>query len=230
MTEKLKNHYQDYLTAADWSQFTANWVDHMFDLVDYGKINDVTFTNRIADVYGKKNLAPIQNVSNNKSRPEHTFVDRHWYSERGNENEILKTPATPVLSKPLYEADRKMLYSFSMDAFSDRQQLFLYILQAEATPPGIGGDIRSLAGGRAVALVWRDPYPRNYLVNSSDNMGQNNSPARYDDTGLRLPSPWGWESGRSPTPSNPNPPQLGINDRMRGYHEHKILYFKHLDN
>ena len=62
----------------------------------------------------------------------------------------------------LYEVDRKMLYAFSLDSFSDRQQLFLYFLNAEATAAAFGSRSRSTAGGKAVALVWRDPYPAGY--------------------------------------------------------------------
>jgi hypothetical protein len=32
-------------------------------------------------------------------------------------------------------------------------------LRAEATSPSLGKNVKSLAGGHAVALVWRDPYP-----------------------------------------------------------------------
>jgi hypothetical protein len=77
----------------------------------------------------------------------------------------------------LHEIDRKMLYSFSLDSFSDRQQLFLYFIRAEVTMPAFGGGsgMQSLAGGRAVALVWRDPYPRGFV---KDNDNDNNNDQR----------------------------------------------------
>ena len=59
----------------------------------------------------------------------------------------------------LYKADREFLYGFWRECFAVRQQLFLVFVRAEplmmggaaagATPPQLGG--------RAVALVWRDP-------------------------------------------------------------------------
>ena len=59
----------------------------------------------------------------------------------------------------LYKADRDFLYGFWRECFAVRQQLFLVFVRVEplmmggaavgATPPQLGG--------RAVALVWRDP-------------------------------------------------------------------------
>jgi len=84
-----------------------------------------------------------------------------WYSDDTARTAIFDSL---TLLAPMHEIDRKMLYSFSLDSFSDRQQLFLFFLRAEATVQSFGssGAQRSLAGGRAVALVWRDPYPRGY--------------------------------------------------------------------
>ena len=65
-----------------------------------------------------------------------------------------------VLSQPLHGVDRKYLYSFWRECFDNRQQLFLIFVRAEPTSIG-GGATGSLTsaqlGGRAVALVWRDP-------------------------------------------------------------------------
>jgi hypothetical protein len=62
----------------------------------------------------------------------------------------------------LHEVDRKMLYSFSLDSFSDSQQLFLYFISAETTAASFGSRARSTASGKAVALVWRNPYPASF--------------------------------------------------------------------
>ena len=48
--------------------------------------------------------------------------------------------------------DRKFLYSFWRNCFGNRQQLFIVFVRAE--PSVLGG---AQQGGRAVALVWRDP-------------------------------------------------------------------------
>ena len=208
---KLTQNYQSYLSAADWQDFSTNWAAHVMDVVDVGEINQLRWRRRIADVYGKWTI--------------NSWDSRRWYSGSGGEMRITFRRDNDVLSdinlsKPLYEADRKMLYSFSMDAFSDRQQLFLYVLQAEAMAPGVGSGTRSLAGGRAVAVVWRDPYPSFYpqSLNSS-----NIDPASpYVPITLQKPSPWGWQTGGNPG--------LSGGGRHSGYHEQKILFFKQLDN
>lgn len=75
-----------------------------------------------------------------------------WYS--GDTKRIFNAALS---NGDLFEVDRKMLYSFSLESFSDRQQLFLYVIQAEATGTAVGSSSKSLAGGRAIAVVWRDP-------------------------------------------------------------------------
>ena len=158
---RAQNMGKDYTTylGNNWGMFASAWVDHVTNAVNAGRVYELKEQNiggnnkavKIADVYGKwaSSVFPASAL--------YPTV-RHWYSERVDETKILGVD----VSKPLYEADRKMLYSFSMDAFSDRQQLFLYILQAETMVPGVGSETRSLAGGRAVALVWRDAYPQDY--------------------------------------------------------------------
>lgn len=60
---------------------------------------------------------------------------------------------------PIWEIDRKFLYGYWRECFESRQQLFLVFVRAEPTMMG-GGTLNSIPpqlGGRAVALVWRDP-------------------------------------------------------------------------
>ena len=72
----------------------------------------------------------------------------------------IKAPKSSQLSSAkLYKSDRDFLYGYWRDCFAARQQLYLIFVRAEplmlggsspgATPPQLGG--------RAVALVWRDP-------------------------------------------------------------------------
>ena len=59
----------------------------------------------------------------------------------------------------LWDIDRKFLYGYWRDCFESKQQLFLVFVRAEPTMLG-GGSQNSIPpqlGGRAVALVWRDP-------------------------------------------------------------------------
>ncbi|MDX9795075.1 MAG: hypothetical protein RBU24_16345, partial [Kiritimatiellia bacterium] len=117
--------------------------------------------------------------------------------------------------------DRKMLYSFSLDSFSDRQQLFLYFIRAEATVPSFGGGtevgLQSLAGGRAVALVWRDPYPRGFVKDNDDDNGNDamdKDEDWYPDGGYK--DPWRQYPGH------------GSTSRYQGYHDTRVLFFKQL--
>lgn len=65
-------------------------------------------------------------------------------------------------SDELHSVDRKMLYSFWHDSMANQQQLFLVFVRVEAVPlgasdSGMGDMLPAQHGGRAVALVWRDP-------------------------------------------------------------------------
>ncbi len=73
--------------------------------------------------------------------------------------------------------DCRFLYSFWRGCFSNRQQLFLVFVRAESTALGGSGEgaIPPQQGGRAVALVWRDPETPN---------GGNDS-AQIDSTSYR---------------------------------------------
>ena len=55
--------------------------------------------------------------------------------------------------------DCRYLYSFWRGCFANRQQLFLVFVRAESMALGGSGEgqIPPQQGGRAVALVWRDP-------------------------------------------------------------------------
>ncbi len=68
---------------------------------------------------------------------------------------------------PLYSIDRKFMYSYWRDCFANRQQLFLIFVRAESTALGGPGEgTPAQQGGRAVALVWREP------VSNTINGGQ----------------------------------------------------------
>ena len=68
----------------------------------------------------------------------------------------------------IHDVDRKFLYSYWRNCFSCNQQLFLLFVRAEPTMMmGSGNDDHTPAqlGGRAVALVWREP--KSSIVSSS---------------------------------------------------------------
>ena len=66
--------------------------------------------------------------------------------------------ATTTCCNTLHDIDRKFLHSYWRDCFGNRQQLFLIFVRAESTAlGGTGEGTPAQQGGRAVALVWRDP-------------------------------------------------------------------------
>lgn len=75
----------------------------------------------------------------------------------------------------LYGVDRKFLYGYWRDCFAVKQQLFLIFVRAEPMMMGGGaiGQTPPQLGARAVALVWRNPYPgsKPYSVASEDGAG-----------------------------------------------------------
>ena len=139
----LKKPTDDGLVKADWVVFSKKWADDIMGVVETAKLaTDLS-----------KNIATCDAIESMK-----------WY-----DSSRLKCLDSP-LTKPLYEIDRKMLYAFSLDSMSDRQQLFLYVFQAEAVAPISFAEMRSLAGGRAVALVWRDPYPKGSALDNPSGL------------------------------------------------------------
>jgi hypothetical protein len=62
----------------------------------------------------------------------------------------------------LHAIDRKYLHAFWKESFDYRQQLFLIFVRAEPAMMGSGavGQVPPQLGGRAVALVWRDPFAK----------------------------------------------------------------------
>lgn len=72
-------------------------------------------------------------------------------------------------SDDIHSVDRKTMYSFWHDSMANRQQLFLVFVRVESV--AVGSNDENMAssnddenrvqsyGGRAVALVWRDPNP-----------------------------------------------------------------------
>lgn len=211
----MKANFSELLKGSDWKNFTNGWAHCLMHVRDVTDINTV-LSKHLSDEYNSN----------------HYFG---WYSAL-DVNKVLDpstspppSGGTPVnLSKPLHEIDRKMLYSFSLDSFSDRQQLFLYVISAEATAPSLGDAVKSLAGGKAIALVWRDPYPKTDVAGVAVK-----PPNMYNDgtkSNNRI-SPWyqhhkGFDD-RSREPYDDDPESL---NRSTDYYEQRVLYFKYLEN
>ncbi len=217
------------MVPSAWAAFTNGWTKCLINatknVAPALNIN-TSWKNNLSDLYGNQALFG-------------------WYSN-GDANKIFDggysvsgVPAILAAASPLYEIDRKMLYSFTLDSFSDRQQLFLYIIRAEATVPSFGGTadsgVKSLAGGRAVALVWRDPYPQGYNKANDSwlNKGAKhwNADDRADNGNGARVSPWYQHNIKNYDDTKDDGDEDNtFSQRLDGYHAHRILYFKQLDN
>lgn len=82
----------------------------------------------------------------------------------------------------LHSVDRKFLYSYWRDCFANNQQLFLIFVRAESNALGGPGEgTPAQQGGRAVALVWRNPAATDQKGRTDDARNQ------YDPSGERKP-------------------------------------------
>lgn len=79
---------------------------------------------------------------------------------------------------PLYSTDKKFLYGYWRECFSNAQQLFLLFIRAEPMMMGGGGlgQTPPQLGARAVALVWRDPTPTPMDTQGGSQSGQRPRP------------------------------------------------------
>jgi hypothetical protein len=225
----IDNSFNKRLSQGDWRKFTNGWTQCLLN-AKKPAVSDIntSWKTGLPDVYG--DLNKFGWYSSASDGPEQIFNTQGGFTAPG-------VPET--LSKPLHEIDRKMLFSYTLESFSDRQQLFLYFLRAEATVPSFGGSqeggMRSLAGGRAVALVWRDPYPEGYGYDKANNTeiwlkkGQNAWYRQSPDTAMRM-SPW-YQVNIDAFNAKFESYQRddSITKRFDGFHRSRILYFKQLE-
>ena len=83
-----------------------------------------------------------------------------WFSglDPQDDNSFKNFMGATLDNCPLYSIDRKFLYSYWRECFANKQQLFLIFVRAESTALGGPGEgTPAQQGGRAVALVWREP-------------------------------------------------------------------------
>ena len=113
--------FKGTLNAASWGRLTNAWLRCLQNATASPPFN-ASLGSRIADVYGRHDLFG-------------------WYSANDVNTVFQTSPGfAQALTQPLYEIDRKMLYSYSLDNFLDRPQFFLFMICAEETAPlGCGG-------------------------------------------------------------------------------------------
>ena len=94
-----------------------------------------------------------------QARPNMTWEqawDDMWKSAGTDERKLFGVDLKDNVT--LHEVDRKFLHAFWRGCFANKQQLFLIFVRAESSALGGPGEgTPSQKGGRAVALVWRDP-------------------------------------------------------------------------
>ncbi len=141
-TGLANDNYTEGVLSSGWDNFVGAWASTFSNAVVISGLN-TNLATKFYEFYGDNTMG--------------------WYAPKSAAD---PDPRTAIFTggfaadAPVYEIDRKMMYAFSLDSMSDRQQLFLYILQSEVAAPLSLAKSRSLAGGRLVAVVWRDPYPQ----------------------------------------------------------------------
>ncbi len=105
-----------------------------------------------------------------------------WYGDPDNPRNFLGV----TLDNPLDGVDRKYLYGYWRDCLANSQQLFLIFVRAESTALGGPGEgTPAQQGGRAVALVWRDPQSNN--TDGTRDGGMDDNQRTYQSNGERRP-------------------------------------------
>ena len=166
--------WEDMFDAMDWGARRSNKSGRSYtvrelyrDLETYVNAGSGDFKNGYETMYLQKNGHRALNgfVLQNKSNVSISFNenDLPHKDELGYEADPLrgqcKQGETQCYAK-LHDIDRMFLHSYWRDCFANRQQLFLIFVRAESTAlGGTGEGTPAQQGGRAVALVWRDPCP-----------------------------------------------------------------------
>ena len=99
---------------------------------------------------------------------EEVFDELPWRGVSGEEDRLFGHDLRNGVT--LHNVDRKFLYAFWRGCFANKQQLFLIFVRAESNALGGPGEgTPAQQGGRAVALVWRDPDQDPNLSDYRDN-------------------------------------------------------------
>ena len=107
---------------------------------------------------------------------EEVYDSLPWFEnlDPQNDDSFRNFFGTKLDNCPLFSIDRKFLYSYWRDCFANKQQLFLIFVRAESSSLGGPGEgTPSQQGGRAVALVWREPAAYDDGSNPSNTYSDN---------------------------------------------------------
>lgn len=139
-----------------WNEYSSGG---KFAYADLEKIARA-FREKIA---GSGTSATVGNTSVVMNVPNVTDWEDAWRTLGWNTDSDETLAGVPLSGNTddLWDIDRKFLYGYWRDCFEAKQQLFLIFVRAEPLMMG-GGAMNRIPpqlGGRAVALVWRDPTP-----------------------------------------------------------------------
>ena len=175
--------------------------------------SDIEFKNAIKDTFGpesdtdKWTWDQVKNISSalhaqmrGNATSANSWLNAYdnFWRDRINNDQANELLGVQVSGSNICDADRKFLYDFWRGCFGCCQQLFLIFVRAESTAVGGSGEGRTPGqlGGRAVALVWRDP----------------NEPKNSQDKDYNQPK----ALSEGDTDSNPRPPHK---TRVLFYHQ-----------
>lgn len=191
-SEGVANSSSSLKDENNWRNFANEWVSRMKKAQP---LMSDPYKTTLYDVYGK---ADVMN----------------WYSSPGD----VENPFGENCY--LREVERKMLYSWTLDNLSSRQQLFLYFISVETLAPStaLNAKVKSTASTRAVALVWRDPYPFGFRYEKDSGTYQwDTSNDWYQNTQNKM-SPWDLYKDSD-----------SFDSREKGFHEQRVLFFRQLN-
>lgn len=139
--------------------------------------DSVKVTRSEIDEFAEKFQKAIRNNDYGKRGDWQRAYDEIWADYFDDAGELA---GTFLDNTKLHDADRKFLFSFWRNCFSNRQQLFLIFVRAESSVLGGAGEnmTPSQLGARAVALVWRDPAAPNVATDGDSGDGENRYPHR----------------------------------------------------
>ena len=166
--ERIYEQLNDYLTG----QGSASEYKDMYTQKNaYGALNS-----RVAD--GK----PLVVLDLNRAIHKNDFADP-LYAYRDNH----EPTRNPKDNSYISDVDRMFLHSYWRDCFANRQQLFLIFVRAESTALGGNGEgTPAQQGGRAVALVWRDPEAPRSEAYDTDKQGWDSNDTRRQPHRMRI--------------------------------------------
>ena len=163
--------WEDMFDALDWSGTMNCTIENVYKALEqyynggggngknyrenYSQGNDYAGINCFARGGGAKKFNTRIRVT--PSKAVHWDEDKNLMADplRG---QIAGDTGDTSCYQDFFDVDRMFLHSYWRDCFANRQQLFLIFVRAESTALGGAGEgTPAQQGGRAVALVWRDP-------------------------------------------------------------------------